>query len=293
MINSTIRRLVRQAISARSRVSSAAGPRQIGLDEGQRHGEFGRFCAAHLQPDDTFLDIGAKIGLTSIMAARHLPEGRILAVEASGRHADALRRNIRANDVERCTIEICAVGAETGVQPFHDEPSAGFVTHARSLLSGLSTRPVPVKTIDQLGKEHRLERIDLIRLNVGGYEWEALRGAERTLERHDPIVFLEFDSWRQIALYDRNPRAFLDYLLDTFPQLYLWRAGRLVSVRELGTAGFLRENLIESRCVSDLVAARSAHRLKLEEEPGPEPGRLRRLMQRLAGGERGPGDSRA
>lgn len=235
---------------------------------GRRYAEFGRFCRAFLRPGDTFLDIGANIGVTAIIASHHLGGGRILAVEASPRNGAALKRNLEENGVANAAVKICAAGAESGTTAFHEASAYGFVLDERSLLSEHPTREVPVKTIDQLVAEHRLERVDAIKLDIEGFEWEALRGAEKTLAAHDPVVFLEFNVWCQIAFYDRSPRAFLTYLLDTFPQLYLWKDSRLTSVRELGPVGFLHENLIKGRCVSDLVAARDSARFAGANVPG-------------------------
>jgi FkbM family methyltransferase len=278
--DSLVPKRVRLDGHGRTLYAEAGDPFLARFGSGKRYAAFGSFCAQYLRADDTFLDIGANIGVTSIIASRHLTNGRILAVEASPRNGEALRRNIAVNGVARADVEICAVGAESGAQAFHEASAYGFVMTAKSLLSGHPTRSVPVKTVDQLVREHRLDRVDAIKLDIEGFEWEALRGAERTLQRHDPIVFLEFNSWCQIAFYDRNPRAFLEFLLDTFPQLYLWKDCRLVSVRELGAVGFLRENLIEGRCISDLVAARQSPRLDLPES-APEVGPFRRLLQRL------------
>ena len=46
---------------------------------------------------------------------------------------------------------------------------------------------VPVLTVDDFA----LERCDLIALDVEGYEWPALKGAERTIERCRPLLVVE------------------------------------------------------------------------------------------------------
>lgn len=58
-----------------------------------------------LRPDDTFYDIGANIGLFSLLAARKLPEGTVLAIEPLPQNIERIRTNLDLNDID-CDLEI-------------------------------------------------------------------------------------------------------------------------------------------------------------------------------------------
>lgn len=178
------------------------------------------------------LDVGANIGLSSIVAADVLPAGRILAVEGSGRNCEALRVNFARHGLPAHVVHT-AVGASSGSVTFFDSSAFGHVV-VDANMGPYGGEPTPLRTIDELVATHALPRVDFIKIDIEGFEQEALTGARGTLARHDPVIFLEFNSWCLIASYDRSPRAFLDWLLDTFPQLFVWRGGRLVSLRDLG-----------------------------------------------------------
>lgn len=217
-------------------------------------------CRALLSPDSVVLDIGANIGLTSLIAADAARRGRVLAIEGAPRNFVALARNLGAHAPGIATPIHCAAGPAAGEVTFVDNSAFGHVVSADTMVASAGTT-VPQRTIDDIVAEHALSRVDLIKLDIEGFEQDALAGAPDTLTRFDPVVFLEFNVLCQIVLYDRNPRRFLDWLLATFSELHVWRDGRLTSVRETGALGFLQANMIEHRCNDDLVAASSPERI--------------------------------
>lgn len=239
-----------------------------------------RLCSLMLEPDSVVLDVGANIGLTALVTAELVPAGRVLAVEGAPRNHAALVRNLEAHAQGLAEAVHCAVGAREGDPVrFVDNSAFGHVVAEGTMIASPST-PVPLTTIDALAARHALARLDLIKLDIEGFEQDALEGARETLARFDPVVFLEFNVWCQIAHYDRNPRRFLDWLLDHFTELHVWRNEKLVSVRELGPLEFLRTNMTEHRCNDDLIAVRSATKLDRLRRSTRDGGWIGRLFAR-------------
>ncbi len=230
-----------------------------------RHGSgFARYkqlCSLLLGRDSVILDVGANIGLTALVTAELAPAGHVLAIEGAPRNHAALVRNLEAHAKGVAEAIHCAVGTTDGTVRFVDNSAFGHVVLPETMIASPSTL-VPQTTIDALVKQRGLDRLDLIKLDIEGFEQDALEGARETLDRFDPVVFLEFNVWCQIALYDRNPRRFLDWLLGRFAELHVWRDERLISVRELGPLEFLRTNMTEHRCNDDLIAVQSAEKLE-------------------------------
>lgn len=249
-----------------------------------RHGSglrrYKRLCSFLLEADSVVLDVGANIGLTALVTAELVSAGRVLAVEGAPRNHAALLRNLDAHAKGLAEAVHCAVGASVG-DPVHfvDDSAFGHVVSDGTMIASPSTL-VPLTTIDALVTRHAFTRLDLIKLDIEGFEQDALEGARETLARFDPVVFLEFNVWCQIALYDRNPRRFLDWLLDHFAELHVWRGEKLVSVRELGPLEFLRTNMTDHRCNDDLIAVRSADRLDRLRNSTREGGWIGRLLAR-------------
>lgn len=221
---------------------------------------FQRLCRSVLDPAAVCLDVGANIGLTALMMADVVTQGRIYAIEAAPRNVSALRRNVFEHGASVIRTVHCAVGAQEGSVPFADNSTFGYVISDADLAGSYGT-PVPLRTLDSLVGEWAPSRLDFIKIDIEGFEQDALTGARTTLARFDPLVMLEFNSWCQIAAFDRSPRRFLECLLDTFPELHVWRHGRLASVREMGVHAFLHTHLIEHRCNTDLLAARGPERM--------------------------------
>lgn len=241
--------------------------------------DYQALCRGILSTNSVVLDVGANIGLTSLVAAETVRDGRVFAVEGAPRNVAALARNLRAHAPGIAVPVHCAVGAKPGEVEFVDNSAFGHVS-AEGTMAPLPATRVRLRTIDDIIEEHEPSRLDLIKLDIEGFEHDALRGAERTLARFEPVVFLEFNVWCQIALYDRSPRRFLEWLLDRFPELHVWRDRRLTSVREIGAVAFLQSNMIEHRCNDDLVAAFSPERLRALRAAAPGRGVLGALLGR-------------
>ena len=261
-------------------ISAPAGDRVFAR---YRHGRglrrYKRLCSHLLDPESVVLDIGANIGLTALVTADLVPAGRVFAIEGAPRNHAALVRNLEVHAKGVAEAVHCAIGASDGSVRFVEDSAFGHVVSAGTMIAA-PAMSVPQITIDALAARHGLTRLDLIKLDIEGFEQDALEGAGETLARFDPVVLFEFNVWCQIALYDRNPRRFLDWLLDRFAELHVWRGERLISIRNLGPLEFLRTNMTEHRCNDDLVAVQSVEKLRgLERAPD-----RRGLLGRLFGG---------
>lgn len=158
-----------------------------------------------LAKDAVILDIGASIGITSIALSQIATEGTVFAVEANANLIPNLERT--AQSTSGCMIEVihAAIGAKTGSLLFHEDLSGGawgFVTEKELSIPATATiNPVvvPQITIDSLVAGKDLDRLDLIKMDVEGFELNALEGALSTIEKFDPFVLFElnpFCLWR-------------------------------------------------------------------------------------------------
>src|SRR5262249_33208071 len=101
-----------------------------------------------------------------------------------------LRRRLGPH--ERVMLERIALGATAGEAAFfvsaYDQASS-FLENGAVLTKGVygldfsrkATIRVHVSTLDDYAAQHQVSRIDLLKLDVQGFELEVLRGAERSL----------------------------------------------------------------------------------------------------------------
>jgi FkbM family methyltransferase len=219
-----------------------------------------RARCATLDGGPVVLDVGANIGVATMAMATALHgPARFLAVEPSPRNLAHLRRNLAANGFEqRAEVIAAAAGAEPGSLSFHEsEFGAGSHLVSGHHLAGdaMPAVQVPVETLDHIVSARGLERLDLIKIDVEGFEPDVLAGGAGAIERFRPAIYMEFNSWTLMAYRDMNPRGFLEDLVRRFPHVLAFGAkGELESVEgQPGMLGFLHRNLVERGCVDDLV----------------------------------------
>ncbi|GAB2664826.1 FkbM family methyltransferase [Kribbella swartbergensis] len=156
-----------------------------------------RFLVSELRQGDVVLDVGANIGLHALTAANRLRElggGRVIAFEPA---ADCLAKLRTAADHNDLQVEVvpAALGerqyyAELRADSRYDEADAGV----RSLYGdGAVVQEVPVIRLDDWVREHGLQRLDVVKLDIEGSEVSALSGAAHTLTRLRPRAVLVED----------------------------------------------------------------------------------------------------
>lgn len=210
-------------------------------------------------PGGVALDIGANIGLSAIVLAALLPAGRVLAAEPSPRTVRALRETLALNGLTgRVAVEATAIAATPGEVAFNADPdhSAGskIVNEGTMDRAALAPVTVPVTTLDALVAAHALPRVDLVKVDVEGFEGDVLDGAAATIARHRPAFILEFNAWTLLCNRNANPRTVLEEWLARFPFVHAFRGvERPERVRPDQALAFLHDHLVFRRCADDLV----------------------------------------
>ena len=150
-----------------------------------------------LHAGDTFIDVGANHGSFSMVAARLVgPTGIVLAVEPQPRLATLLRKSFAANNYSHCHCVELACSDRTGQAelfiPDTGSGSAGLVEcfSGRTKHRTVSVRMTP---LDDEADWKSFSGQVLIKLDVEGSELAFLRGAERLIRHHRPLVILEIN----------------------------------------------------------------------------------------------------
>jgi FkbM family methyltransferase len=137
---------------------------------------------------DVFLDVGAYIGWYSIQAARAVgSSGRVIALEPDESNRKQLERNLALNKIANYTIVPLAAWSATG--PVRWSPSEVSVWNKIDEAQGPKT--TEAISLDDLVSRLSLPRVDWIKMDIEGAETEALVGAEATLRRFHPTLFIE------------------------------------------------------------------------------------------------------
>ena len=150
------------------------------------------FLRANCAPGSTALDIGAHIGLFSVVMARLVgPTGRVFGFEPTPFTRKVLEQTVRLNGCEGIvSIRDEAVSKTSGTTTFYDTDDP--ISNANSLVQTERSRTalaVKMVSIDDFVREH-CGKIGCIKLDVEGAELQALRGAARTFAESRPVLHL-------------------------------------------------------------------------------------------------------
>jgi FkbM family methyltransferase len=214
--------------------------------------------AIRLLPSDAIiLDVGANIGLTTAIMMKRLPNARILSFEPDPESYSYLLETVRLNDFSRVETVNKALAAAPGRMPFHSHPRGAGASH---LASDQSLREgneiVEVSTVDIECASRALARVDLIKIDVEGFEIDVLEGARDTIAAYRPYIALEFNSFTMIAFRNLNPRTMLEKLIREFPHVYRRKDGQLARLASAAEQfRFIHDHLVSNGCVEDLLCS--------------------------------------
>jgi FkbM family methyltransferase len=138
-------------------------------------------------PGGIAIDIGANLGEWSIPLAKAVgATGRVLCCEPNPAMADALSATLAINNLPQAQVLTVALSADDGEGHLAiDSTDSG---QSRLADKGVSVR---LRSLDSLVAEHRLERLDLVKIDVEGHEAQVLAGAGETMRRLRPALIFE------------------------------------------------------------------------------------------------------
>jgi FkbM family methyltransferase len=167
------------------------------LQTGKWEPESVRAVADHLPKNGTFVDVGAHIGYYSLKAAGMVrPNGHVLAIEPNPQTLPKLRGNIQASDASSVSVwPVACAGSESTLQ-FYAAPRSNTGESSLSKENASQDGPptatsVRARPLDAIVKEAKLDRVDVIKIDVEGAEFEVLKGSAQTLADFHPVLIVE------------------------------------------------------------------------------------------------------
>jgi FkbM family methyltransferase len=155
-----------------------------------------KMLAERLRPGMVFYDLGANIGLFSLLAARIVgASGRVFSFEPDCETAARLQRNVERNGFQNVRIIAKGVWSASGKRSFApaDSSSPDHGT-GRFVENGDTANSPSLECISLDDFAQEAPAPQAIKCDAEGAEVEVLRGAEQVLRLHRPWILCEMHS---------------------------------------------------------------------------------------------------
>ena len=182
-----------------------------------------RVYLSFVRRGDIVLDVGANVGAHAVFFS-HLVrnDGRVLAFEPLAPNIDALSETIRRRSrTSNVSIFQLAIGnpGKTRQEAVLRVPGEDL-TQASLQLQGAGSwerkasvreYKVSLTSLDAEGEVQALPSIDFVKIDVEGGELDVLKGAARTISRHQPLIYCEvYERWA--ASFGYTPTDLFDFV---------------------------------------------------------------------------------
>ena len=139
-----------------------------------------------------FLDIGSHTGIYTLLACARNPDLKVFAFEPVPEVRSVLVRNVDVNRFTvRCSVRPEAISDHCGTAQFHIPVSRDMASLDPQGFLGLPGRliEVGIRTVDSLIECGTI--VDLVKIDVEGFEDAVLRGMKRVLTESRPRIIFE------------------------------------------------------------------------------------------------------
>jgi len=140
-------------------------------------------------PGNTVLDIGAYLGTHTVAFSQLVGEtGKVISFEPQTEIFTLLEKTITENNITNVELHNNAVyNINKKIQFSNTNNGKASISHIRPRLPNPVKKEIQAITIDSL----KLDRCDMIKLDVEKCEWLVLEGAKETIIKYKPIIFIE------------------------------------------------------------------------------------------------------
>jgi len=146
----------------------------------------------YVQKEDIILDVGANIGFYSLTLANHAQQGKVLSFEPNKFIYNKLQQNIDSNTLRNIKTYNFGLGEETGKFQMDLSDSnnrgSGYVSNQTN---SSESNSIEIYNLNEIFESLDIPRIDFIKIDIEGYEYNFLQGANNLIEKFKPTIFIE------------------------------------------------------------------------------------------------------
>lgn len=214
------------------------------------------FMNRFLHPGDVILDIGGNVGVVSLLLLYDNPEiGDIYSFEPLPVTFEKMKKNMAlngnpekihpfnigmSNEVGSFDFYLPGADEAASMQPNMDDyymrESVNGVYTGRKKMEKIVCQ---VSTLDDFTIQHGVPKVDFIKIDVEGNEYDVLLGGVNVLSRYKPIVYVEMLR-KHAARFGYHPNDIIVYMKSLGYGCFVLRAGKLAQF------DFMDDNTLET-----------------------------------------------
>jgi FkbM family methyltransferase len=203
-----------------------------------------RFLKQVLTPGDCFIDVGAHIGYFTILASRLVESGKVYSFEPENYNHQCLLDNIKLNGFTNVTaFQKCVGDKEAEVELFVNLDNDGghslwwpgqHPANTRTRESERTAQRVGMVTLDSV--------VDFvpkaIKIDAEGSELLVIKGAERLIRQHKPMVIMEMN-YSALMWMGTSKNELADYMDALGYATYMLETGDIVDLKKIDNGQYV------------------------------------------------------
>jgi FkbM family methyltransferase len=168
-----------------------------------------------VKKNDLVLDIGTNFGTTLLQFAKIIGKnGFVYGFEPDPQNFSICQNNIKLNNFSNIKVENLGVGSkEDKLMLIVDSENNRGMNRISIENKGKESYIVKIICLDDWIRSNNINQINLIKIDVEGFELEVLKGAEKTLKSIKPILFIELDD-NNLKLQNSSAKELIEYLVQ-------------------------------------------------------------------------------
>jgi len=152
----------------------------------------------NLRPDSVFIDIGANLGYYTCLFSSYLKKGLVISFEPSTQIFSALEKNLELNQFKNAKIFNLGLGKRKQVKKLYlNSKNLGGSSLNESVYKKFDNSEFETVKIENASKfilSLNLKKIDLIKIDVEGFESDVIEGLKLVLKKYSPKILVEISS---------------------------------------------------------------------------------------------------
>jgi FkbM family methyltransferase len=211
-----------------------------------------------IKPEDVCLDIGANVGVYTLVMSDLARGGRVHAFEPSSMNFRFLQKNTADNGLTNATAHHLALGNQirSAGCSFAEDKSVDrnpdrIIQRAWGQRWMRITERVQFTTLDHWVAQNGITRVDFVKMDVEGSERFVIEGGEATFKKCKPILFTELNAICLQQYFNLPPESYFSALRALYPYIYVLQPEG--AIEPVASFAVLSPSLTAQRWWADLL----------------------------------------